>query len=115
MNTIVKKDRLLVIIQENRDGHRALYEKAFTRYREFVIEDLTKKLMDAQAGHAVEQMIKYPVPEDHTRDYDRVLMMLNLDVRDEIELGEYEIASYVMDDWDWKRQWTTSNAAYLVQ
>lgn len=115
MKTIVKKQDLIQVVQANREGHRGLFLTAAAAYQAFVIRDLENKITALKAGKLVESWTRYPVPEDHTKDYDRVLTMLDMDVRDEIELNEQEVAAYVMDDWDWKRQWNTSNAAYLVQ
>jgi hypothetical protein len=58
--------------------------------------------------------ISLPMPEDHTDDYERAIKMLDLDVREDIELTEQEFAQYVLDDWGWKDQWTTTNSAYLA-
>jgi len=62
-------------------------------------------------GKTVDQYINLPVPVDHTLEYDRVIKMIELDTREEITLNENEFAQFVMDDWQWKREWvgTVSN------
>jgi hypothetical protein len=115
MKTLVKKERLVAIITENRAAHRDLFLRAVEGYRSFVTRELEDKLDQLRDGKLVESWSRYPIPEDHTRDYDRVLRMLDLDERDQMELTEQETAWFIMDDWEWKRQWNTSNTAYLVQ
>ncbi len=49
---------------------------------------------------------------DRTRDYDRVISMLKMDLTDTVELSESDYSQYVLDDWQWKRQFLGSNRAY---
>jgi hypothetical protein len=51
---------------------------------------------------------------DQTKDYDRVIRMLEMTVDEIITIGAVEFQQYVMDDWTWKEQFTASNSAYLV-
>jgi len=115
MKAVVKKAELIEVIRANREGHRDVFERALEGYRQVVTRELEDKLDDIREGKLIESWSRYPVPEDHTKDYDRILRMLELDVRDEMELSEQEVAWFIMDDWDWKRQWNTTNTAYLVQ
>ena len=54
-----------------------------------------------------------PVPEDHTEDYDREILMLKMEIEAVITLTAGEFDRYVMDNWGWKASFTTSNAPYL--
>jgi hypothetical protein len=51
-------------------------------------------------------------PEDHTRDYDRVIAMLERHQGEAIDLLEDDFAMYVQDDWAWKAQFLASNSGY---
>lgn len=103
---------LLGIITENREKHRAIFLEAQTGYRAAVIAELDKRLKEAQSGKKISQMNFYREPEDHTRDYDRVIKMLGMCSESHVELNEDEFGQYVMDDWQWKRQFLLSNSAY---
>jgi hypothetical protein len=52
-------------------------------------------------------------PQDMTSKYDRVLRMLELETREDIELTDREYAQYVENDWEWSRTWKISNSKYL--
>lgn len=113
MNTVVvKRDELLEKVTENRNNHRAIFEEAQTKYREFVIGELDSMLADAKAGRKVRRSVSLPEPEDHTRDYDRVIMMLKMSVDDEIELMNQEFENYVMDNWGWNASFAANTMRY---
>ena len=46
--------------------------------------------------------VSLPVPEDHTRDYDRVIRMVEMHRGETLELDQEHFAQYVMDDWGWR-------------
>ena len=73
------------------------------------------RLAAARNGKRIEQYIRLPEPEDHTRDYDRVISMLEMDLTDTVELSESDYSQYVLDDWQWKRQCLGTNRAYSVK
>ena len=113
---IVKVDALKQKLIENREAHRALYEKAVEGYlveaRRQVV-DLLAKIDSHPARDALPSVSLWlDIPEDHTSDYDQVISMLEMTVHDEVELSNSEFAQYVMDNWGWKKQWTASNAGY---
>lgn len=113
MKTVkLDKIKLLKIVKKNREGHRSEFEKAFDGYRrecESVLQANLESLR-TNKGHIV-QFQEFP-PTDHTGDYDRVLLMLEMSVDDNVELEVREFSRYVQDDWDWKEQWSVSNAKY---
>lgn len=109
----VKKDALKDEIQANRDKHRAEYVQAFEGYRRACIQALETNLEAFRTGRTQRVLINEQPPEDHTKDYDRVLRMLEMSVDDEITLAASTFAQYVLDDWGWKHQWAASNSKYL--
>lgn len=112
MITIVKKDELLERIRANRATHRQIFEEAIEGYRTAAVQALNEKIDEVKSGRIVSILVKLPVPEDHTDEYDRVIDMLEMDQRDEIELDEYTFAQYVRDDWGWKDHFVTTNSRY---
>jgi hypothetical protein len=108
----IKRDELLDILKKNRADHRATFEKASKGYRERAIAELDASLKDAHAGKKIRRSIGLVEPMDQTKDYDRAIRMLELTVDEIVTIGNSEFAQYVMDDWAWKEQFTTSNAMY---
>lgn len=116
MNEVtVKRVDLLKKVKENRDNHRSVFNDAQEVYRELMIKELDTMLSDAKAGRKIRRAVSMPEPEDHTRDYDRIIMMLEMSVDDEIELMAQDFARYVMDQWEWNASFQVSTMAYAAQ
>lgn len=115
MNTTIKKAELLEKITTNRDNHHSIFLQAVEGFQKQAIELLEDKIESLKKGSEIDLWIRLPEPEDRTQDYDRVISMLEMNEGELIELTEQEFANYVMDDWDWKRQWVATNTAYLAQ
>jgi len=114
MDTVtVPKHELHSIVQTNRDKHRAMWKEAFDGYRTACITALELNLSAFRAGKAERVFINESPPEDHTKDYDRVLRMLSMSVDDTIVLTAEAFAQYVMDEWHWKHNWSVSNSKYM--
>lgn len=113
MNTVkVDKGELLKRITENRDKHRAIFEDALIGYRKCVIEELDKRLADARSGRKIDLYIGLIEPQDHTKDYNSAIDMLEMSVDSEITLTSVDFRRYVRDEWEWKEQFIGSTAVY---
>lgn len=110
----VKKGTLLEKIKANRETHRAQFLKAQEGYREEVIKTLDRVLAEVRDGRPFQshQIVGLTMPVEHTRDYDKVIAMLEMCVADEITVTETQFSQYVLDDWGWKQAFVTSNARY---
>ena len=112
----VKKAELLAILEKNRDAHHGIFLEAQEGFRKVVISELEKHLKLARNGkQQIKQYMALPEPEDHTRDYERVISMLKMDLSDTVELSERDYAQYVQDDWAWKRQFLGTNRIYSAK
>lgn len=118
---VIKKDDLLEVLRANRETHREVYEEALGKYRDKLIGKLRHEVEKLERddrwnelaeGGAPKVTIDLPVPEDHTKEYNRAISMLEMDTRDEIELEDYEFTQFVEDEWDWKRRWAANTASY---
>jgi hypothetical protein len=109
----VRKSDLLQKMEANRAAHRATFEDALSGYRKEVIEHLEKMLSEARLGKRVRRNIELIEPMDQTKDYDRVIAMLNMSIDDVFELDEQTFACYVLDDWHWKGQFNASTMSYV--
>jgi hypothetical protein len=115
MRTVtLDKDELLDVLRDNRERHRVVFEKAIEGFRERAITELDRRIADLKARKGqVDLFVHLPEPEDHTRDYDRVIRMVEMHQGDTIELDEKAFASYVEDEWSWKREFVGTNSKYV--
>jgi hypothetical protein len=110
-----KVAELIDILTKNRQEHREIFLEAQAGYRQKAVEALEANLEAARNGKEIIQYLNLTVPVDQTSDYDRVLRMLTLTTDEEIELDEKHFANYVMDEWQWSQNFTTSNAFYSAK
>lgn len=108
----VKKNDLLAVLQKNRDEHRDIFIEAQTGYRDAVIAELDSMLADARSGKKIRRSLTLVEPMDQTADYDRVIRMMQMSIDETIQLQEHEFQSYVLDQWQWKKQFNASNSNY---
>lgn len=112
----VLKSDLVQIIEDNRKEHRAIFEEAIENWHKRVQERLKEMVEAAKKGpNAVDLVIALPRPEDHTKDYDRAIKMLEMSQDDELELDEHEFATFVMDDWGWQKAFLATSSNYSSQ
>lgn len=111
--TVTKED-LRSRVQHNRDEHRQVFEKALDIYRERILQHLEAKIAQVKKGEKIEHYIALPEPEDHTKDYERVLSMIDMSVDEQITLTSLEFAQYVMNDWPWRESFAANTGSYLA-
>ena len=115
MNLTYSTATIKEILKNNREEHRTIFLEAQEGYRKAVIAAFEERLADARKGKRVNTYINLVEPVDQTKEYDRAIRMLELTKDTEIELTEQQFANYVMDQWQWSRQFTTSNSLYSVR
>jgi len=111
----VSKTELRTAVATNRAAHRELFEEAIEGYRKAQIELLEKHIERLRKGRNMVHATYLPLPEDHTRDYDRILRMIDLHVHEEIDISQDDFAKYVMDDWEWRRAFLGTSANYSAK
>ena len=109
----VDKNDLLTRVKTNRDKHREIFLEALEGYRQHSLSTLEAKVKDIKDGKTPKIYISIDRPVDHTRDYDRIIAMLEMHKGSEFDLEEDDFAQYALDDWSWKRQWALSNSGYV--
>lgn len=113
MNTVkVNKAELLNRLSENRKSHKSEFLEAQKDYRDAAIKVLDQMLSAAREGGKFKLRLSMEEPVDHTLDYDREIEMLNMSVDGTIELQQHEFEQFVMDRWQWKGDFTATNAFY---
>jgi hypothetical protein len=110
----VSKDELLARLQENRSKHRETFDAALEGYSAHAQQILHDHLQALREGRTPEIRITISRPEDHTRDYDRIIGMMQMHQGDKFDLDEDMYAQYVDDDWNWRRQWLQLSSTYAA-
>lgn len=99
-------------LKENRKRHEEIYKEAVEGYQKKAIALLGEKLEKVR-GNAIETIaIHLPVPQNHLKEYDRVILMVEQCLDIELLLDEQEYAQFIQDNWDWTRNFYTSNSNY---
>lgn len=108
----VDRAKLLDTIKSNRTRHGLAAVKAREEYREALKLALEAKLAALAAGKTPKPMIKLQPPDDHMKDYDRAVRMLEMSVDPVIDIDGEAFARLVDDDWEWKQSWLFKNSSY---
>jgi len=108
----VKKEALLAALRKNREGHRSVFLKAQEGFRRLCIEHLDKMLANAKEGRVFATAIGLSAPEDHTKEYDVNIQMLEMSEDDKLVISEEQFRHFVQDDWDWRADFMANSAQY---
>lgn len=108
----VKRSQLLEKLKANRAEHRKIFLEAQEGYRAQCIKELDAMLQEARDGKRIRRAVALVEPMDQTWEYDSAIAMLEMSVDEVISLEEHDFKCYVLDQWQWKKQWTTSNVGY---
>ncbi len=101
-------------LARNREAHQALVALATEGYRRQAIKELEAMLEEARAGGRIRRALPLIEPMDMTREYDRILGMLEMTNQTVIELTPTEFSNFVLDDWAWTEQVTATNSRYVM-
>ena len=74
-------------------------------------EELPSRLSIRSLG--VDSSLDLVYPQDHSKDYDRAIRMMESSVFDEVCLTVNEFDAYVMNDWEWKKNFISMNTSYV--
>ncbi len=108
---------LIETVGDNRDSHGAVYEEALAGFRLAANRVLNDRIDEIANREVVSLRFVLPIPEDHTKDYDRVLVMLKMTLDagcETIILDQREQEMYVMDEWAWKTTFSDTSTFYSV-
>lgn len=108
----VKKSALLEALRSNREKHSSEYKEAYEGYKVEFVKEAEKLLAYAKDGKFEKTTINCKPPEDHTKDYDRVIRMMEMSTADEITLMEQQFSQYVLDEWRWQHEFKALSARY---
>lgn len=109
------KGLLIEKITENRDAHRAIFERAQERYRAKLIAILDERLAAARRGSKVDHYIRIPVPVDYTNEYDAALEALSWELNKEVILDQAMFNRLVRNDWEWAADFVANTQSYIAE
>lgn len=107
-----KTKEILGILKENRAKHEKDYNEAlevFTRINAEV-KAFVKKVKAENEG--VELEVSLDKPKTFVRNYDHVIRMFELCTEEIVELDGNTFSQYVMDEWEWSREFNVSTMNY---
>ena len=123
-----KRVDLLSLLKVNRDKHGEDYKKARKGWLKEVAEEGEKIVAAAKEGELRTRNSKvhrhprhdhpmttvlFEEPEDHTKEYDRIIEMLEMATDAEVKLNDSQFREYAQDEWGWKEAWDASNTKYM--
>jgi predicted nucleic acid-binding OB-fold protein len=116
MNAVkVSRLELLEIVRKNKEQHIKDFNESVKDFKKAVVK-VTKENLDLAKSGDLEKIgsIKAvpPKPVSYETSYARAARMLELSVEDVIEVEEDVFNQLVLDEWDWKHQFITSNTLY---
>lgn len=105
-------DQLIGRIQTQRDEHQQVFNDAVEVYRKELLAQVESYVIRVKKGELVLLIHHLPVPEEHTKDFDLILDMLNSTRDETIELNKNEFDCYVRGNWGWKTEFTNNTVSY---
>ena len=112
MHGVVDKDELLERLRTNREEHSGIVAEARKGYVEQARKALEAKLAELADGKVVALHFTLAVPEDHTREYDQVVAMMEMHQGGQVGLTQTQFARYVLDQWEWMSRFLLNSSPY---
>jgi hypothetical protein len=119
--------KVLEMVKENRDKHKKDYMEALEGWLEDLKKETARAAREAKKL-TVEQALKegasavyqdvhvsLPPPRQFLNEYDQVIGTLEICAEEQLELTGRQINAWCHDRWQWKDEFTTSNAAYMCK
>lgn len=111
----VNKAELLGILRTNKEKHIAEFKEAVEDFKKAVTKIAEDNLKLVQTGDLTEiakVRSNPPKPTSYEDSYTRAIRMLELSVDEVIELDASTFSQLVLDEWQWKQAFSTSNSTY---
>lgn len=106
----IDKERLLEIIEANKEKYVADLREARAAYLLKAKEELSAALKNVTAFNSVHVLIQAPV--DQTAEYNKVIQMLELTTDTVIELTNNEFDQFVNNEWNFVHNLRALSASY---
>ena len=110
----INRQKLLEIMEANRDTHVTEFNEAMIKYREAAIEEMVANLEAAHLGEEIEHYIAVEKPISYESNYNTVINMLKLSEDETVTLSTHEFRQYVEDEWGWKTDFNNAVSSYVT-
>lgn len=113
----MKRLELLGIVSANLQTHISEFNESVEDYKKLVLQiaSANMKLAKSASLDEFKKIKSLPsLPVSYEDSYKRAIRMLELSVEDIIDIEEDVFNQLVLDEWQWKRAFTVSNATYKV-
>ena len=111
----INRDELLQIVRDNKQKHIQEYNEAVEDYIVLVekIYQDNLKLAETKDLQQFEKIRHRPqAPTSYEDSYVRAIRMLELSTEEIIEVDSLTFNQLVLDEWQWKQQFTTLSSSY---
>lgn len=111
----LNKKELLKIVLENKKKHVEEFKEAVKDFKGAAVKITQENLRLAKTGNLekIKEIKSIPsLPVSHENDYSRAIRMLELSVEETIQLEQQIFNQLVLDEWQWKNQFSVANAMY---
>lgn len=108
----VEKKKLLEKIRLNKENHVKNYAEAVIAYKKEALIQLAEQTKRVEAGK-LDAKLNLVTPIDSREEYDKLILMFEMEVEKIVELDQQEFNQYVHDETDFAISAKFSNATYL--
>ena len=108
----VRKAELLEKIKANKNKHIETFNKAIVAYKEEALKQLAEQTVRVNDGK-LDARLNLITPVNNSEEYDKLLLMFEMEVEDIVELEQAEFNQYVHDETDFAITSRMSNMTYL--
>jgi len=103
---------LLDTLRTNLKLHVDDYTEAVIGYQKAALAAIDNKRGELETDALTVLHFDLTPPRTYEKAYKQVIRMLEMETRDEIELNSSQFGCFVMDDWEWKEEFSVSNTRY---
>jgi hypothetical protein len=108
----VKKSELIDKINNNKMKHKLQYNIAVNAYKLEAAKQLAKLAQKLKDGH-LDLTLRLTSPVNQEDEYDKILEMFKMEIKNEVELSQGEFNEYVLDETNFAKTARLSNATYI--
>lgn len=115
----VKKTTVLKALKTNKQRHHEEFEEALYGWADEMkkkLNDFLDKLkLSIQDPSALEKIVfnvHLPKPVSYEKEYDKAIMMVEYEIREEIEISSKDFSKYFQDEWSWKENFFSNTELY---
>ena len=108
----VDKNELLETVKKNRTLHETDYKEARQGFEKQFLEEAENLVARIKEGKFDKAAIPFAPPKNYLKDYDRAIRMMEMSKADEIVISEHQFSQLVLDEWEWKTDFTMNAANY---